>query len=392
MEAGDRADRVGQVVEDEDEVRLDEARRRDADRVGVGQRDGRLEDRHRVVGEGADGAAGEARHALEREHPAPADERAQRGQRIGGRKPLDRQVGSIGVDAQRPGLDRRHPVADLEQAARPDAEEAVAARAARRPRPTRGGRPGRRRRAAGTPRSASRGRRRGSPAGGSCRRSPARRLRRGQAERIGCRHRSVRLRRRCGDPGPARRIKNDLRPRDERSCLPRCHPHSAICRTHLTDGSADGPQIRRPPIGAARYRWRSAPEPTGDRSRSVRRLPGPFPAVVAPVSTSHRVSVPTCDGYSSRSSPVLRDVGGSLGVARRRSSSARSAGRVDRRRPDAERPDPAAHDRQPGHGAGGLGGDQRAGAGARARSGSLREPPSRTPRRRGARPVPKPWP
>src|SRR4051794_40923648 len=55
--------------------------------------------------------------------------------------------------------------------------------------------------------------------------------------------------------------------------------------------------------------WRGQP------SRSVRRLPGPFPAVVAPVSTSHRVSLPTNDGYSSRSSPVLRDVAGSLGVA-----------------------------------------------------------------------------
>ena len=59
-----------------------------------------------------------------------------------------------------------------------------------------------------------------------------------------------------------------------------------------------------PPIGAALYRWRSAPEPTSRRrsvERSVRRLPGPFPAVAAPVSTSHRVSLPTLDGYSSRS-------------------------------------------------------------------------------------------
>ena len=39
--------------------------------------------------------------------------------------------------------------------------------------------------------------------------------------------------------------------------------------------------------------------------RSVRRLPGPFAAVVAPVSTSHRVSLPTLDGYSSRSQPVF---------------------------------------------------------------------------------------
>ncbi len=44
--------------------------------------------------------------------------------------------------------------------------------------------------------------------------------------------------------------------------------------------------------------------------RSVRRLPGPFAAAVVPVYTSHRVSLPTHDGYSSRSQPVLRDVGG----------------------------------------------------------------------------------
>ena len=56
-----------------------------------------------------------------------------------------------------------------------------------------------------------------------------------------------------------------------------------------------------------------APEPTWMRGgsvprrvlRSVRRLPGPFPAVVAPVSTSHRISLPTLDRYSSRSLPVF---------------------------------------------------------------------------------------
>jgi len=78
-------------------------------------------------------------------------------------------------------------------------------------------------------------------------------------------------------------------------------PHS------VTDGSLSRP------IGAALYRWRSAPEPTGcrgsmPRRRWVRRLPGPFAAAVAPVSTSHRISLPTLDGYSSRSQPVLRDV------------------------------------------------------------------------------------
>jgi hypothetical protein len=52
---------------------------------------------------------------------------------------------------------------------------------------------------------------------------------------------------------------------------------------------------------------------TTDFPRSVRRLPGPFPAVAAPVSTNHRVSLPTCAGYSSRSQPDIRDEGASLG-------------------------------------------------------------------------------
>ena len=55
-------------------------------------------------------------------------------------------------------------------------------------------------------------------------------------------------------------------------------------------------------------------------SRSVRKLPGPFPVVVAPVSTSHRVSLPTPDGYSSRSLPALRDVGGGWQAPARASS------------------------------------------------------------------------
>jgi hypothetical protein len=67
-------------------------------------------------------------------------------------------------------------------------------------------------------------------------------------------------------------------------------------------------------IGAALYRWRSAPEPTGSRHRvrcrcrSVRRLPGPFAAAVTPVSTSTGSLCRRFDGYSSRSQPVLRDV------------------------------------------------------------------------------------
>src|SRR4029077_8687758 len=62
-------------------------------------------------------------------------------------------------------------------------------------------------------------------------------------------------------------------------------------------------------VGAGAY-WVPRPVP---RRRWVRRLPGPFAAAVAPVSTSHRVSLPTLDGYSSRSQPVLRDVGREYG-------------------------------------------------------------------------------
>ena len=54
--------------------------------------------------------------------------------------------------------------------------------------------------------------------------------------------------------------------RDERSCLPRCHPHSAM--PHSRDRQVFRPRARRPrapPIGAALYRWRSAPKPTGRR-------------------------------------------------------------------------------------------------------------------------------
>ena len=53
--------------------------------------------------------------------------------------------------------------------------------------------------------------------------------------------------------------------------LPRCHPRSAVCRTHdrriVRDASSPGRSI-----GAALYRWRCAPEPTG---RPLR--PGPLP-------------------------------------------------------------------------------------------------------------------
>src|SRR5439155_19887965 len=56
VERGDRAQGVGQMVEDEDEIGLDERRRRGADRIPIGQRYGRLERADRVIGDGADRA------------------------------------------------------------------------------------------------------------------------------------------------------------------------------------------------------------------------------------------------------------------------------------------------------------------------------------------------
>ena len=76
------------------------------------------------------------------------------------------------------------------------------------------------------------------------------------------------------------------------------------CRTFLTDGSVLSTADRRCPAIAGALR-RSLLGPRLAPPRSVRRLPGPFPVAAAPVSTSHRVSLPTRDGYSSRSMPVF---------------------------------------------------------------------------------------
>jgi len=89
----------------------------------------------------------------------------------------------------------------------------------------------------------------------------------------------------------------------------------------LGDRQAAAPLVRSPPIGAALYRWRSAPEPTGSarvtaplavRSGGSRVHSPPSPLRFPPATGS------LCrrfDGYSSRSQPALRDVAGSLGVA-----------------------------------------------------------------------------
>ena len=115
-------------------------------------------------------------------------------------------------------------------------------------------------------------------------------------------------------PNPAEN-QTTFRLRDERSSLPRCHPHSAMPHS-VTDGK------RLPaPIGAALYRWRSAPEPTG--------VPGVHPSRVG--SGGSRVHSPSplprfppstgslcqrADGYSSRSTPMF-ECGRSLGWALR---------------------------------------------------------------------------
>jgi hypothetical protein len=129
VERGDRRQLVREVVEDDDEVGLDEARERDADRVAVRLRDGRLERGDGVVREGADRAAGEARHPLDRDDAATRDERSQRAERVRDLRGDDREVGRVVGHADGAGGRVRDPVRDLEQAPRADAQEAVATEA-----------------------------------------------------------------------------------------------------------------------------------------------------------------------------------------------------------------------------------------------------------------------
>ena len=105
------------------------------------------------------------------------------------------------------------------------------------------------------------------------------------------------------------------------------------CRTLVTDGwlGARPAADRRCPVSlalcAGAY-WRSA----FTVSRSVRRLPGPFLAVVVPARTSRRISGSTCDGYSSRSQPVVRDVARSMGGRRAKRQARGGAGGAGSRR------------------------------------------------------------
>ena len=280
---------------------------RDADRVALGQRDASARTRRR-----------------RRRRARPTAPPVKRGipsvgrTRRRGTKARSAASGSGVVDRRRPaGRARRsgpstgrvwiagHAVADLEQPPRADAEERVA------PEPLAaldrleqvGG--VRRRRGAGTRRSASRGPPGAWRAAGSCRRSAARRF--ASARLSGS---AVVIAVGLGES------KTTVRLRDERSCLPRCHPHSAV------------PHSRDRRVGRCRHRRRSAlpciagalrrsllASAARAAPRSVRRLPGPFAVVVVPARTSRRVSGSTCDGYSSRSQPVFvmwpRSMGGS---------------------------------------------------------------------------------
>ena len=232
---------MGQVVEDEDEVGLDEGGRRDADRVAIGQRDGRLEGRDRVVGERADGAAGEARHALGRLRRGGAARSARmRGQRVGeperrrpagpARRPAT-VTGRVWVRAtpSRTSSSRRGPTPEERVAAEPlaalDGLEEV-----RRARRRRAG--GTRR--SGVSRSAGRVARRRSVSALAARRFAWARL---SGSVVGASSRA--------GLGESR---TTFRPRDERSCLPRCHPHSAM--PHSRDRRVAGVTRRRSALPA----------------------------------------------------------------------------------------------------------------------------------------------
>ena len=281
VERGDRRQRVGQVVEDEDEVGLDEGRRRDADRVALGQRHGRLEGRDRVVGERPDGAAGEARHPLGRLDAAARHERADGGQRVGRRRSSrSAGPGRRSGTRHRPGLDPGDAVAHLEQPARPDAQERVAAEPlAALDRLEQVGRVRRRRgagrRRSGVSRSAGRVARSRIVSALAARRWACARLS-GSAVVIAVGLGESRTTFVSGTKGRAFRGATLIR----------------RCRTLVTDGSVAcrrGHRSALPCIAGALRRSLLASAARA-ASRSVRRLPGPFPVVVVPARTSRRVS------------------------------------------------------------------------------------------------------
>jgi hypothetical protein len=171
--------------------------------------------------------------------------------------------------------------------------------AARRPRPTRGGRPGapsssRRNAPIGVSRSAVRVARRRIVSAEPARRFVSRRLSGSAAVMRGRRLRASRESETTFVSGTKGRAFRG-------ATLIRRVPHS------------DRRVVGRPADRSALpcNRWRSAPEPTGVRGlgapRSVRRLPGPFTVVVRPGSLDPPAAGSLCpgrvDGYSSRSQP-----------------------------------------------------------------------------------------
>ena len=265
-----------------------------------GQRHRRLEGRHRVIGERPDGAAGEARHALGGLDPTarheargwrPADRRRRSSRSAGrGRRRAPSPAGSGS------GRYRRAPRA-AGAARRPGTSSD---RGARRPRPIRAGRrafpsSSRRKAPIGVSRSAGRVARSRIVSALAARRWACARLI-GSAVVI------------CGWP---RRIKNDLRLRDERSCLPRCHPHSAM--PHSRDRRAvhvSAVTDRRCPVSlalcAGAY-WRLRLASPRVRSGGSRVHSPSSPLRLAPTAGSLGRRR---DGYSSRSQPAVRDVRG----------------------------------------------------------------------------------
>ncbi len=123
----DGGQRVGQVVEDQDEVRLDERRGRDADRIVLRQRDAGLERGDGVVRKRADGTAGEPGHPLNGEHASTRDEPPDGIERVRSVVDDDRQVRGVDRDRDGAGLDAGAAVADLQQPAWADPDERVAA-------------------------------------------------------------------------------------------------------------------------------------------------------------------------------------------------------------------------------------------------------------------------
>ena len=182
VQGGDRRQRVGEMVEHEHQIGLDEGGHGDPDGIALGQRHAWLERRHRVV------ASAPTAPPVNRGMPSAGRTR-RRGTKSGSRRAGPRPAASrpadrrIGRDRDRPRLDPGQPVAHVEQAPRPTPGTSSVP-VVRRPRPTRAGRPARRRRDGGRLRSASRGRLGAWRAAGSCRRSrPG--ASSGQAQRIG---------------------------------------------------------------------------------------------------------------------------------------------------------------------------------------------------------------